>query len=468
MPQNYALSEKEIKFIMDFIKSHVEFHFETEVVDIFNTAKIKPISWENLDNDVFHEENTILLPIDAPTEPCLNNIYQAELRNTKCTIWYNHKNLPDSWMDGKTKNKFFLSTQSKLLTPRFDLLKLIFESLTLNEEQGKSTDRFGRFNTHESQRYQNLLIGIPVVNNAVAILVDMVMEISGNGQKFAKPPSVCISHDLDQLRGDDFWTQSARVYRFLKSLKNIRAIDWKSLKAVFANIFNPEKYYLGDFRKMLLAEKKNNFFSVSYILCGKRGRFFARTRNIYLKKYISEFRDLTELGMHYNFHTLNNQKAFQKQKRKIEEWVDRPIISGRAHYLKLKSDQDLRFWNDNGIKIDETLGYPDVVGFRAGLAGPYRPFDKSKNGQSNIIAVPLVAMDAACFGKGSEQGLENIEKIIAHLSVIGGTFTFLIHPGYYDNPEYPEYKGSYDKLLDLLKSYNVRSITPNTIVNELI
>ena len=50
--------------------------------------------------------------------------------------------------------------------------------------------------------------------------------------------------------------------------------------------------------------------------------------------------------------------------------------------------------------------------------------------------------------------------MVKHLSVVGGTFTLLFHPGMFGNPAHPGKAGMYDRLLKLFESHGAVSMTP--------
>ena len=54
-----------------------------------------------------------------------------------------------------------------------------------------------------------------------------------------------------------------------------------------------------------------------------------------------------------------------------------------------------------------------------------------------------------------------------HLSVVGGTFSLLYHPGMFANPEHAETAGMYERLLDIFLQYNAISKTPLVILKEM-
>ena len=220
---------------------------------------------------------------------------------------------------------------------------------------------------------------------------------------------------------------------------------------------------MDDLLKMINLEKKFGYKSISYVLCGKRGRYGARTSLKYIKKYLSEIPPGFEIGMHYNYDTHLDKKSFLQQKDQIENIIGCDISSGRAHYLQMDFNKSYKFWKEMGIEYDESFGYSDKVGYRAGIAGPFLPYDIHSENSLNIISIPLIAMDSCIVNNFGKSSLIEIEKHIAHLNEVGGTFTLLFHPGRHENEEYKETKGMYQLILEIFKKYDAECVLPSEL-----
>ena len=218
---------------------------------------------------------------------------------------------------------------------------------------------------------------------------------------------------------------------------------------------------------MIAAERARAFRSINYVLCGSRGRYGARTSARFLERYLKEITPHSDIGMHYNYGTLSQVDAFCRQKDQIGTLTSQVPVAGRAHYLVMDPQDSFQFWEAQGMQLDESLGYPDGVGYRAGIAGPFKPFDPGSQKEASIISLPLVAMDSAIAFQFGEASKAAIEALVRHLSVVGGTFTLLFHPGMFANPEHPETEGMYERNLDIFVRYDAVSKTPLAILSEI-
>ena len=199
--------------------------------------------------------------------------------------------------------------------PAWDLAGTMFDLLTMHEERVSGRrDHMGRSIASMSPRHTDGRLQVPFINNSAAVLVDQCLRQDCGGDAsavpFAKPVSVCLSHDLDQLRGDDFWTQAARFWRFLLPLRRFRAPNFAALWHIFFNLLKPRRYFMDDLLAMISAEKARGFRSICYVLCGKRGRFGARTPSRMIGRYLQEITPDCDIGIHYNHGTLGDAGSF--------------------------------------------------------------------------------------------------------------------------------------------------------------
>ena len=427
------------------------------------------IEWDEVCRHEWPEKASILIPI-VPKNIVQKATWSVPFRGTTLVLW---ARLPllDGWQCDNEESPLWYKGPKGQLMPAWDLAGTALDLLNMQEERvSERRDKMGRFIAGMSPRHADGRLQVPFVNNSAAVLVDQCLRQACGGDAsivpFAKPVSVCLSHDLDQLRGDDFWTQVARFWRFLSPLRRFRVPYFPALGHIFANLLQPRKYFIDDLLGMVFAEKALGFRSINYVLCGKRGRFGARTPSRMIGRYLQEIIPDCDIGIHYNHGTLGHADKFKRQRQEIKALTSILPVAGRAHYLQMDSQTSFQFWEFQGIQIDETLGYPDAVGYRAGIAGPFKPFDQGRQKEASITSLPLIAMDSAIARQYGADYEAEIETLVHHLSIVGGTFTLLFHPGMFANPEHPETEGIYERILNIFVKYGAVSKTPLAILKE--
>ena len=118
-----------------------------------------------------------------------------------------------------------------------------------------------------------------------------------------------------------------------------------------------------------------------------------------------------------------------------------------------------------GTQCDETLGYPDVVGYRGGIAGIFRPFDVAGGRAIDLLGGPACDHGLCIVGPAPEGPSRRHPPDDGEASShIGGVFSVLFHPGVFFNPEFPEYFGVYRRNLQLFRDQECRGETATSLM----
>lgn len=468
------MNRHEVAWLKSSIKSHLELFFENQAIFEYDNFKV---NWGNYRD--FHDPpaGELVIPIDLEEGIVPRSPWVVSFGDTELNFWNPVLPLNSRWTFLPEENPLWLVHENGAVMPAWNLATTLFDLLNFREERELlARDRHDRFIGSMSPRDQRHLLRAPIFNDSVAALIAGIHGMSNDGKPHAKidssllrAPRIVLSHDLDQLRGNDFWTQSVRVYRALVPKRNY----FKGLATAVVNIRenfkNPEKYYLDDLYKMLELESAFGFTSTCYFLSGHGGRFGARSGDGKLGEVAHETRQFGSIGVHYNYDTYLNRSALLNQVRGLESKVGAKITNGRAHYLRIDTANSWRMLKDVGISLDESLGFPDRIGYRAGIAGPYIPFEAVKDSSTvGPIVMPLVFMESTLRSEAVGDPLRRFSEMSKHIKHVGGAISFLIHPGYYENPEFPEYFGLYREILAIAQEHQYLSWLPENIVSEYL
>ncbi len=331
-------------------------------------------------------------------------------------------------------------------------------------------DEHGRLPLHETLRFKAGVYAVPAVNEALAVLLDALYALrSGKLPALALPDgraklTVLLSHDCDILGGHDWLTQAVRLFRAGRAMTSGNLAEaGRRLRAIAQNATSPGRFYLENLLDMIALESRYGFRSICYILNGNNGRFGARDHPRWIKKLAESLPPGWELGLHYNYDTFENAETFAAQQAQLTALTGRTAIAGRAHYLRFNFLTSPRFLQAQGIQLDESSGWVSKLSFRNGIAGPFRPFDSATRRGLSLIEVPLLIADNSLRLDGQ---FRTAQRIITHLSRIGGMITVLFHPGAADNPEEPSSTGAYAQLIELTHAMGAESLTPSQILER--
>ena len=129
-------------------------------------------------------------------------------------------------------------------------------------------------------------------------------------------------------------------------------------------------------------------------------------------------------------NNMTNDAQLQKEIRRLEEITANNITLSRQHYLRLQLPETYAQLLRNGITHDYTMGYADALGFRAGVAVPFRWFDVQKNAVTKLTVVPFCAMDTtlrAYLRCAPDTAVADLQALAQTLQTYGGQFGMIWH-----------------------------------------
>jgi len=138
-----------------------------------------------------------------------------------------------------------------------------------------------------------------------------------------------------------------------------------------------------------------------------------------------------EIGLHGSYESWTDDRVLTRQRAKLIDALQRDVRSTRQHFLRLDVQRTWDAQEHAGFATDATLGYNEAIGFRAGIAAPFHPWDAARGRGRTMLEVPLTLMDGALFRALVLREEEAIAATIAHLETVekcGGLAGLLWHP----------------------------------------
>ncbi len=443
---------------------HILRCFSVEAYDLFCQT---PLIFGSYSEIINIEGSCLLIATGIDSLDFEAGSYNVYFHDVKLTLWGKIP-LPsnEKWIafPDEASPLWYQGPSGKILLA-WNVYDNLMDILTLKEERTiERRDLHGRFVAGYSNRKKEYW-KVPAFNEAVFVLVAALVRIKkknafDNLADYDKKPTIVISHDCDSLRGDDFWTQIVRAYRFFEPVLFGGFPDLSQVRWILKNYKFPRRYYRDCCLRMIKAEQEVDFRSTFYFLNGSGGRFGARSSESEISSFLKFIPDNFGVGMHYNYDTFLDEEKFCSQKMALEKLCQRSLKIGRAHYLRYDSEKTPVFLSKMGIKVDESLGFPDIIGYRAGIAGVFSPYDAIRKEIVPIKLLPLIIMDSTLIIEYSDCFLEAYSNLLGHIAKIGGIMTIVIHPGWCFNPEFPVSLGIYPELLGIAKRLGFEAGTP--------
>jgi len=150
-----------------------------------------------------------------------------------------------------------------------------------------------------------------------------------------------------------------------------------------------------------------------------------------------------EIGLHGSYTAADNPQRLADEHAKLEALAG-PVAGHRYHYLRVDPHRNM---TQLPFRYDATLGFPDAVGFRAGIARPFHPWDFERDAPAEILEIPLAAMDATLaeeryLGLSAKRAAPQLRALVDWAASNGGAFSVLWHPDRFD----PLTSGGWDRL----------------------
>jgi hypothetical protein len=162
-----------------------------------------------------------------------------------------------------------------------------------------------------------------------------------------------------------------------------------------------------------------------------------------------------EVGLHGSYLAADELGRLAAEAATLRELAG-TVEGHRYHYLRVDPHRNLAPLAGLRFKYDTTLGFPDAVGFRAGIAHPFRPWDFTREEPAAIVEVPLAVMDATLaepryLGLTAAQAKPQLMALLDWAAEHGGGFSILWHPDRFDAPSARGWDRLYFELLDAVR-----------------
>lgn len=288
-----------------------------------------------------------------------------------------------------------------------DLLHRAFLSLSrfdewLSEAQGHLIHSYASKHPNKKRDWKE-----PAVNYLFQELEDKILQkapqvVFTESQK----PIIEFSHDIDYIKKTIQLRLKQTAFNLYKTVRHFPSIPRMStqagrmLKFLFSN---PSYWCFEDWRAL---EKKYNHRSVFYIYartgcrCSKSWLLDPSYDIAHNQKLQDQLKSLMadgfEVGLHGSIKSAFDANQLAAEKEAFEKALGISVTKTRQHWLNYRESITPQL-HDTLFKYDSTVGWNDQMGFRAGCASRYRPYDHVNQRSFNYFETPLVLMDSTIY-----------------------------------------------------------------------
>jgi len=297
----------------------------------------------------------------------------------------------------------------------FDLFATAFAFAACLEERAHEAAHgpvhgYARRLTRGERRFER-----PWVEALFAAFARAISLAAGRDDLFgaSAPRPLLLGHDVDAV--DKRFVKSAKGAAF--GLRNagraaVRGRPGEAARCALGAACLPfarADYF--QFDRIRRVEERAGVRSTFYVYARAPGRsFFGRLRRLVFDpdydlrreaRLVAKLRELLAagwgVGLHPSFDAFEDAERLAGEKRLLEQALDASVTKVRNHWLRLSLARTWRAQAEAGFEEDATLGFNDAVGFRAGLARPFRPFDPERGGALPLRVAPVAVMDSTLF-----------------------------------------------------------------------
>ncbi len=344
----------------------------------------------------------------------------------------------------------FFATGEQSTIP-FDIFAASFYLITRYEEYHPHvSDRFERFDAVNSLAYQHGFLEKPVIDIWAFKLLKKLQE---------KYPD---------------YSFDTRSYQFISTINVNDAFAYKH-KGFIRNLGG----FFTDFirfdfksfarRTLVLLRIKDDPFATYDTLVSLGKNYLVKTVFFFLfseyttydknisysntdyRLLIKSIIDYAPFGQLFSYYTVKNTQKLNKEKKRLEEVVNRPITKSRQHFNRIELPKTYQNLIDLGITEEYSMGYYSTCGFRASTCTPFYFYDLDYEIQTPLKVFSFVVMDETlqnAMKLTAKEAFLKIKSLQYEVQQVHGTFISIFHNATLsDRKDSEEWRALYEKIL---------------------
>ncbi|WP_248722174.1 polysaccharide deacetylase family protein [Seonamhaeicola sp. ML3] len=314
----------------------------------------------------------------------------------------------------------------------FDIFAASFYLLSRYEEYLPHVkDEYGRFMASESLAYKNDFLKIPVID----IWAYKFKEaIQNQFPDFDFPERTYRIKPIIDVPTAYRYKSKGLVRTVGGLFKEFFQFRFKSIYLRIVVLLGLKHDPYDTFKYLINRQKSSKGKFLFFFLIGDYSTY-DKGININKKSFVSLIKhvaDYCKVGLKVSFFAADNITVTKKEKIKMEEVINRPLIASRQSYSRLNLPETYRNLVDLEVKEDYTMGYVKHVGFRAGTCTPFYFYDLDYEIQTPLKVYSYQLMDFALLKNKSlldkkkvlNELIREVKKVKGELIPVFHNYTF--------------------------------------------
>ncbi len=180
----------------------------------------------------------------------------------------------------------------------------------------------------------------------------------------------------------------------------------------------------------------------------------------------------TEIGLHASYSAAFDDAQIAVEKAALER-LGATLHGQRYHYLRVDPHTNLALLEQLGFAYDSSLGFSDALGFRAGIAHPFRPWSIEHDRPLDLVEIPLAAMDVTLaepryLGLSAADAERRLVALLDWAAEHGGGFSILWHPDRFDRATAGGWDALYARTIDAIHARGGVCIAAHELAAEAL
>lgn len=312
----------------------------------------------------------------------------------------------------------------------FDIFSAAFYIVSRYEEYGiYIPDDHGRFCGKDSIMYKKNIQTKPLVDIWRQIVYNKLKESFDYAQDGTIKYKTLATIDIDRLylyKEKGFVKSCGGIIKYL--LRGEFSHVSKRLNVLMGNDADPHD----NLSTIIDYYRKQNTELKVFWLLGDKTKYDDNLSYTHAeqKSIIQKVSEYAEVGIHPSYNSYKSIEQIKTEKQRLETILGKPVTASRQHFLRMKLPQTYQQLLQAGITNDYTMGWHDIIGFRAGTAHTFNWYDIGNEQETSLQITPFVAMDVTLknyMNLNMQQATIILNDLENEIKKYGGTFATIGH-----------------------------------------
>ena len=221
---------------------------------------------------------------------------------------------------------------------------------------------------------------------------------------------------------------------------------FRNILGYFKDLYSKDRTLTKERRMVLAGSKKDPFDNYDKIfeiqsrgfdvklfwMLGNYGKYDKNIshKNRRHRRLIRKMDTIASIGIHPSYKSNSNEFNIHNEIERLQSIIKKHVRSSRQHYLMLFLPKTYQQLIEQEIEDDYSMGYADIIGFRAGTARSFHWFDLTTNKKTCLRIHPFCYMDGSLneyLKLNTNEAEERIAQLYLEIQNYGGQFIFLWH-----------------------------------------